>query len=611
MRVVGLFSRDRAAIERFAERWRDPERNHSGPVTRLRCRPTEVPLVAIATVEGSNPPVQWAETPDGSFAVLDGEVFGRVDLPLVGLEGGRDAASLLALYAAKGPAGISDMNGGAFLVIFDAARRSLLLFRDRFGQVPIFYSERPEGLYWASDMPTLLQIGIPRTLDLNALDFFMAAGYVPAPWTVVEQIRKVPPAQYFRTSAAGVGETGFYWKGTGQPKLALSAEEAAARLGELVERGVRRRNTAAGRLGVLLSGGVDSALLVGCLASRIEAEVEAFTFRYGAYEGPLNEDDPARETAAHFGVPHHVLDYGPADVSENIERMARGYGEPFIWGIHTYNLHRLAEAGISAVFSGAGADSWTIRRRENWVMRLRALPAPARVLAAAPMPLLRMLCPAFGRSMGVFLQCVRTGIPFSALSPVMSETYRRRIYRDPTMLDRGRQAAAELLGKMRQDFAGEDDRDRFLLLRQRLFFSECNLFWNHAWSRANNLAMRHPYNDNDLQDFAMRLPHVTTDKEELRRYAASILPPQKAFAPKVFHRIPLESWFRGPLTGFLREQLSADRLRRHGVFDAVAIGQLIDEHIAGRASHTSQLLAVLTVTVWLDVVLKGVQTVRA
>jgi asparagine synthase (glutamine-hydrolysing) len=495
------------------------------------------------------------------------------------------------------------MNGAATLIIFDARQHSLLLFRDRYGQVPIFYAQRPEGLYWASDLPSLLAAGIPAVLDVNALDFFLAAGYVPAPWTFVDGIRKLPPAHYLCQKNDGLCEIRPYWVATGGTKLAITKQEAGEHIGHLIERAIERRSPPKSRIGVLLSGGVDSALLIARLASHTSTNVEAFTFKYNDYEGKFNEFDAAHETANYFHVTHHGLDYGPADVGTRIDEMTSSYGEPFIWGIHTFKLGQIAEAGIQTVFSGAGADSWTIRWREDLAMRFRQLPTSLRGVVAAALPALAVLRPALARRAEEFLYCTQTGLPICATASVLSHDTRRRLYCDASIVDGGRRAASELLETLQAQVSRECDRDRLLLVRQRLFFAECNLFWNHVWARANNLAMRCPYNDNDVQEFAMRLPHVWTDKDDLRSYAAKILPRKTAHAPKVFHRMPIGRWFRGPLQSFLRDQLSPERLKRQGLFEPRAVSQMIDEHVRGQRIHTSRLLAVLTVTVWMDAVL--------
>jgi asparagine synthetase B (glutamine-hydrolysing) len=133
--------REPAAIKRFVAYWEAGTSDCRNRAVRVRCVPADAPLVAVAMAQGCHPPLQWAEDMTGSFALLDGEVFEAGD----GLTMGNDAAALLARYAAKGPGGLAAMNGGASLLIFDAQHRSLLLFRDRYGHVPIFYAER-EGV---------------------------------------------------------------------------------------------------------------------------------------------------------------------------------------------------------------------------------------------------------------------------------------------------------------------------------------------------------------------------------------------------------------------------------------------------------------------------------
>jgi asparagine synthase (glutamine-hydrolysing) len=602
MRLTGLFSKDRGALEQFAAGWRQCE--NETPMVHVRLWPIDEPLFAIALARTCNPAPQWAEDPSGSLAVLDGEVFGLA--PDIGeRRSGNAAAALLALYAARGPEGIAALNGGAGLLIFDAERRKLLLFRDRYGQVPVFYAERPEGFYWASDLPSLLQIGVPRTLDLYALDFFMAKGYVPAPWTFVREIRKVAPAHYYSRDENGPGEARRYWSITGRPKVSLSPDEASAHLGSLIEQAVGRRTMNGGPTGALLSSGVDSALLVACLAARTNAEVETFTFRYGAYAGRYNEFDLAHETARHLQIPHHALDCGPADVAQNIEQMVREYGEPFMWGIHTFNLHAVAATNTHTLLTGSGVGDWILRPIDEKVMLVRRLPAPALKLAHAPIPLLALVNPRLARHADTFLTWCKAETPFAAMSPVASIAYRRRIYRSSQLAENGQWAADELISTIRQEVAEESDYDQSIFLRQRLFIAECNLFWNNAWARARGLAVRHPYYDNDLQEFVMRLQWKSRNKDELRRYAATVLPREKAYAPKVYHTIPLEHWFRNSLCDFLHQHLSSERLDRQGLFRPSAIRQLIDEHTAGKANHTWRLLGALTVTVWIDAVLKG------
>jgi asparagine synthase (glutamine-hydrolysing) len=266
----------------------------------------------------------------------------------------------------------------------------------------------------------------------------------------------------------------------------------------------------------------------------------------------------------------------------------------------------VAATGISTLLTGAGVGDWILRPIEDKLMVVRHLPSPLLGLAGAAVPVVGLVHPTLARRANTFLNWCRAEIPLAAMTPVMSAPYRRRIYRMPTLADSGQQAANELLEAIRRDIAAESAYDQFIFLRQRLFIAECNLFWNSAWARAQNLAVRHPYYDNELQEFVMRLLSKAPNKSDLRRYAATVLPREKAYARKIYHTIPLEHWFRGPLQGFLRDQLSAERLNRQGLFEPRAVGDLIDQHVNGQAVHTWRLLGLLTATVWYDAVLKGV-----
>jgi asparagine synthetase B (glutamine-hydrolysing) len=215
-----------------------------------------------------------------------------------------------------------------------------------------------------------LTAGVPGTLDVNA-GFLPVSRLRAGAVDVCRGDSQIPPAHYLCRAAAAPAVSRLL-DGLGGPSSALVTRDRR-QLGALVEQALRRRNPPGGRIGVLLSGGVDSALLVGCLASRMEADVETFTFRYAHYDGKFNEFEMAHEVAKQFRVPHHGLDYGPADVSDNIEQMVRSYGEPFIWGIHTFNLRRVVEAGVDTLLSAATAGR---SEREDLIMRFRQLPAP-------------------------------------------------------------------------------------------------------------------------------------------------------------------------------------------------------------------------------------------
>ena len=130
--------------------------------------------------------------------MVDGEVFSGVgsDWSASSENGAGSPSEIMDLYSSAGPTALSQLNAAAGITIWDASAETLLLFRDRGGAVPIFYLEGDGAVVWASDIQTLLRTVVAPKLNFPALDFFIAAGFVPGPWTFVEQIRKIPAAAF-------------------------------------------------------------------------------------------------------------------------------------------------------------------------------------------------------------------------------------------------------------------------------------------------------------------------------------------------------------------------------------------------------------------------------
>jgi asparagine synthase (glutamine-hydrolysing) len=543
--------------------------------------------------------------PDGSFAVVEGEIYNRDELiSALGREHAAksdDATLSLDLYFLSGPAALSRLNAAATVTIWDADKQYLSIYRDRWGQLSQFYCDNRHSLLWASDVRTLLLLGAPREVDAEALDFFLAAGYFPSPWTGLTHVKKIPPAHVLHRYQGGSAQVQSFWQATGNPKLELSVEETTERLQALLDQSLRRRYEPGMKTGVLLSGGVDSALLVGAL-TKVGADVASFTFHYGAYEGQFNENPQAQQAAKHFDTQHHVIEFTPADLADNLHRMVLAYEEPFTYGLHTYFLQDVLQAGTACIMSGAGVGDWYVSPRDLFARRLRKLPLPFHVTW-------RVLGPslsgngAWARKVSDILLGAASGLPGKVNAPLAADAMRRALYQDPRQA-MGRHRLRSSLGPVVADVAGETDRDQIALLTQRYFIAECNLYWYNRWGKAWDMPFRHPYYDNDLQEFAMRLNRYDRDKPEMRRVAARLMPHTMAYATKLSHTIPIREWFRGPLLELLRSHLTVDRLKQGGIFAPAAVQRLIDQHVNREAHHEWLLWAILTTTVWQDVVLR-------
>lgn len=603
LRAAGLFSQDPAAVCRFVDQMREAAEPARRQHLRLLAFPPERSIVAAVIAADSRPPVRWASRPDGSFLILDGEIYNAAELDGEGRRSEVGHADLLLdLYSAAGEEAMARVDAAATIVIWDATRQFLSMFRDRGGIVPSFYWPRPDGLVWASHIETLLATEVPRDLNSAAVDFFLASGFVPAPWTLLQRVARLPTAHVLRRVGDGTITVRRYWRPVGQPKLRLSPKETTEHLGRLFKQALRRRHCPGARTGLLLSGGIDSGLVLAGLTKLLGASVDTFTFRYADYDGKMNEVDLARRTAEHFGSRHHEVVVRPAAIADQLSWLLRSYGEPFTYGLHTFMLRDVAEADVQVLFTGAGGDGWYLTRTNAHGLLLARLPAVLRRLGHALIPLIGRWKPAAAEKAKAVIDCAETGRP-SDCNPVMiPDALRAGLYRDPGWAAEHRRALEELYDASAEDFPGESDRDRITYVNRQFINSEYLLHWNHWWGRAHGLALRFPYFDADLYDFVVRLPRANSTKQEIRDLAATLMLRDMAYMPKYHQSVPIGHWFRGPLRDFLCDQLSAERLRSQDLFDGQAIRRLLHSHLQGSENHGMRLWAIIALLTWLDLV---------
>ena len=621
--AAGIYARSEGAVERFF----DMVLRSMGPENRRQARklvfPSDRPVVGAIIVSGSETAIQCATRPDGSFAIIDGEIFDGLDEQRPGPSpGANDAKRLLNLYFAAGHKGIARINGAAVITIWDAVQGVLTQFRDRFGSVPGFFAEQQDGLIWASHISTLLTAGIDRSVNLVALDFYLSSGFVPAPFTLVENIQRIPSGHSLTCARDGSVKLQAYWRPTGQPKLEIGGPEATERLGLLFKQALLRRCSGTDETGVLLSGGVDSKFIVAALVRWLGVppkSIQTFTFRYTDYDGIYNESESARRCAAHFGVSHHEITYTPTDLAENLERMIGAFGEPFSYGAHSLMLNEVADAGISVLQSGAGPDGWYLEKWEYYGRKYAGLPPVIQALGRGSVSLLDRLSgnyPVIGAPIGqrvlqaarrrleASIWCGTTGLPLNYFERIFPETLRTELYDDPSWSKEARCSIMDPLFSELKSLSAESDYDKITIMHMKSFTADSILSWNHWIGRQYGLSIRTPYLDNDLIEIVMRLKRVDRGKEILRRSAATVMPRDMAYEPKISQTVPIKEWFRGALKDYLIDNLAPERLNKQGMFKSKVVQRLLYEHLSGRANHHWRLWVVLSLSIWEKAVLR-------
>jgi len=312
---------------------------------------------------------QPMQNEDGTvFMVCNGEIYNHAELraPLMGqghhFASGSDSEVIVHLYEELGEQCVERLDGMFALAIYDARQRTLVLARDRFGIKPLYFFSDSDVILFASEIRALLACPqVPRRVDLAAIEGYLALGAVPSPRTAFGGILKLPPGSLL-TAHEDVSdplELQRYWSVADcEPVQGLTDEECEYRFRGLLDQSVSKMMVSDVPLGVLLSGGTDSAA-VCALASRLSTQpMNAFTVSIQDVQATC-EDAAAREVAAVCGAAHHCTSVGWEALIEDLPAVALQMEEPIAdyTAVAVYRLCQFAKAnGITVALGGEGAD---------------------------------------------------------------------------------------------------------------------------------------------------------------------------------------------------------------------------------------------------------------
>ena len=564
---------------------------------------------------------------DGTvWITFNGEVYNYLELrPSLESSGHRfatrsDTEVILHAYEEYGSGCVGRLRGMFAFAIWDAKDRTLFLARDRVGKKPLFYTSAGGQFLFASELQSLLEHpSVSRKLDPTALDDYLTYGYVPSPKTIFQNVFKLPPACTLTLAVPGDGSGSVdprvdtYWKLEYEPKLDITEEEAEEQLLEVMTEAVRLRMIADVPLGALLSGGIDSSLVVALMSRLSDRPVK--TFSIGFEERAFNELPYARLVAERYGTDHHELVVRP-NALEILPTLVRHYGEPYAdsSAVPSYYVSQMTRQHVTVALNGDGGDEsfagYELLLRER---ARRKIPQDPRT---APKP--------GDRTPGILDPCVaavsqplRPGEAFPpgrvpAAGPALPAwvTYftpgqKRALYSPEYRSALGGHDTGswllQILGEASR--SGFDRLDCLLATDVRSYLPEDLLVKIDIATMANSLEARSPLLDHKVMEFAARLPVRfklcgTTGKYLLKRVARKLLPRQCLVRRKMGFSVPVGDWMRGELRPLLDDMLLSPRALTRGYFRPDTLRLYVREHDEQRQDHTSRLWALLWLEMW-------------
>ncbi len=573
--------------------------------------------VRLAIVDLSPTGRQPMTNEDGTIWIsFNGEIYNhaalRDDLLARGhrYRGASDTETIIHLYEEYGSEGVARLHGMFAFAIWDARRGRLLLARDRFGKKPLFFAETEEGLTFGSEIKAVLQDPeVPTDADDTALYHYLTYGYVPGPQTAFKAIRKLPPGSTLVWEGGRVTEHR-YWQLGYAPKLAIAEEEAAREVFRLLREATADRLMSDVALGAFLSGGIDSSAVVALMTQASGDRVK--TFSVGFDEATFDETRYARLVAERYETEHHEFIVTP-DALATLPALVWAYGEPYAdsSALATFYIARETRRHVTVALNGDGGDEIFAGYDRYLAARLSAryqkLPAGLRSLLAQATSHLHESTTRKGLAK-------RVKRFVSALEESPARRYGRWVsFWDDTAKAllctqefHSRVAHVDSLALLEPRYERADTRDpaeRAQAMDVETYLPDDLLVKADVATMANSLEGRSPFLDHRVAEFAARLP---ADQKLRGRQTKCVL--RQAMRPHlpeaVLHRgkqgfgVPMGAWFRGQLRSFAQDVLLDRQTRERGLLDPVAVGQLLEEHLSGRADHGERIWQLLWLEVW-------------
>ena len=531
-----------------------------------------------------------------------------------------DTEVILEAYRLWGPDCLARFDGMFAFALWDAPRRRLFCARDRFGKKPFFYTLQQGRFHFASEVTALEQLpGLALTLDPTALMRYLAYEYAPTPQTMYKEVVSLPPAHWLLLEEGRLRLERYWDMPVPDEDETRPVPELCAELRHLLARAVRRRMVSDVPLGVFLSGGIDSTIVAGLMASQSAVPVK--TFSIGFSEASYDESRYARLAAAAYGTEHHERVLSAAQCADTLPEIISSMDVPMADAsvAPTWLLSGVTREKVTVALGGDGADElWA--GYEHYIgfklaERYNALPAALR--RGLVEPLARLLPSSAGYinprlAVATFLRAAaapawqRVQTMLTALGPdtqaaLLSPALREQA---PDLL-----APETLFAPTRQAYEhwqppqAATPLARAFHVYVRQFLLDDILVKVDRCSMLHSLEVRAPFLDKDVAAFAARLPvryrlHGCKRKWLLKKAFADLLPKEILHRNKRGFQIPVAQWLRGRLRPLMEDLLAPDTLTAQGLFNPTAVRGLMDAHLSGKADLRKPLWTLLVFQLW-------------
>ena len=569
--------------------------------------------LSIIDVDGGGQPIG---NEDGDIQVVfNGEIYNFVELR-AGLEkaGHRfktrsDTEVIVHAYEQWGCACVKHFNGMFAFALWDSRRRELFLARDHLGIKPLYYVAKGNQFLFASEIKALLQHpDCPRETDLEALAELFTFRYVPSSKTLFKGIAKLPPAHFMIASRTGL-RTERFWNWVPRPHKKCDERELVEEYQDLLVNAVRLQLRSDVPLGLFLSSGIDSGVLLAIMSQHSKGPVQTFTIGFEGGE-KTNEVADAQSLAHMFGAEHHFQMLGPQDYEEYYSRYMWDLEEPV--GNETaaafYFVSRITSQKVKVALSGQGADEpWAGYDRYKGVKLSTIYSRMPGVITNGLAPLIAKLP---GR-----MERLKRGVAslsepdmltrFTKVYSFFSQDMKAQLFKGPLKQSNesdpyGTRAA---LRRLQTDVQDADPLTQMLYIDTRANLPDDLLMVGDKTSMANSLEARVPFLDYRLVEFIESLPpklklNGWTGKYLHKQAVRKWLPREIVFRKKKGFENPIDNWFRIGMKSFVEDCLLGPNSSMARYFDQEYIRRILELDRSGKEPYQRHIYLLVSLELW-------------
>jgi asparagine synthase (glutamine-hydrolysing) len=552
-----------------------------------------------------------------------------------GWHGPSDTETLLAAIAAWGVEATLKKCVGMFaFALWDRDTQTLTLARDRMGEKPLYYGWQRGAFLFCSELKALKAHPAFRAeIDHNVLAPFFRVNFIPAPYSIYKDIKKLPAGTFLQISVKTYRHDADqaprpYWELNKVAKLGAqntfpgTEQDAANELERLLLQSIKSQMPADIPVGAFLSGGIDSSTVAALMIAQSSQPVHTFTVAFE--EEGYNEADQARAIAEHIGTDHKELLVTAEQAIRVLPQLATIYDEPFAdpAQIPTILLSELAKRHVKLCLSGDGGDEQLggfgiystasqIYRKIGWIphiVRLMASHTLKRVPVSFAYPLLkagsRLQRDIWTNADPAHIQR-RTATILSFESPEALYLELSSHWKRPDEIVLGVMEPRTVYTDPNQWIDLSHTENRMMYLDQKAYVPDGIFVKEDRAAMAASLEIRAPMLDHRIVEFTWRLPlnmkiRDGQTKWLLRQVLHRYVPKEIVEGPKKGLSVPLRDWLRGPLREWAESLLDETRIKEEGFLNPSPIVEKWIAHLDGKHDWSYYLWDVLMFQNWLE-----------